>query len=211
MTYNLSWQYSGTLDRLYTNLKKGTYLFLYHQEPDNENRIIYVGTTKKTFSYRWGEHLNLFSLGKRTAWKPNANEDIYDLMIKSPEEYKILLKNGQSWIPDIFKDKKKDYNTYWLQYIVDEYLSKISVWYCEMNDNEIAKSVESKVQIALKKKFGIGNYKKSSNNCWLGKIEKTNESDIDNQNIHFEAFPPLAEETRLLLNTKLSSITRKEI
>ncbi len=77
--YRLAWVRSGTLSNLETCFDRGVYIFVHHGV---KNRIIYVGTAASLdgFTGRWCEHLKLFNIGGRAMWRPDKEEDVYNLM-----------------------------------------------------------------------------------------------------------------------------------
>lgn len=149
----LNWECLGTLNSLKPEVKdkKGIYLFVY-ENGKTPKRIIYVGTTKKSFKERINTHLNLFSIGARTIFfTDKEDEDIYGIMsyeflyndkmqfinlnkkedkakINEELKFKYIEKSNQVWIPKIDKNDHRFYN-----YFKKEDSPK-NYWYSEYNN-----------------------------------------------------------------------------
>lgn len=210
----ITWHKMGTLYDLQIKHGKGVYLFIY----DNI-RIIYVGSTNDCFCNRITQHKLDMLHGGRTCWKPNQNEDIYNLMtfqykklndkdytpdnlynyyLEMFEEEKVWIpgdsKTDCFWEPLFNENRYIEFNNYWLDYIQNEYQKRINIWIASFPENP--RIVESSIQKAIRDRFPIAYYIKRSNYSWLGKQEL---SETVKTKITFTNFPEVESETLNLL------------
>ena len=198
--YQLTWIQSGTLYKLETCFNQGVYIFVYH---GIKKRIIYAGTAASLdgFTGRWCEHLKLFNIGGRAVWRPDKNEDVYNLMSfkdgKKPD-YCLLCHKGKIWVNsnkkndegfyDSCYDIGKSFKENWRDYVINEYLDRISVWRCNIKDPYVAKILESKIQMSLGKYFNLTFYNTRPQN-WLGKMEIRDIQQLSKYTFSFNNLP----------------------
>lgn len=205
------WEYYGTLNKLHPCDKIGVYLIVHG---GNVNRIIYVGTTVNG-NKRLNEHRIGTLNGKRTIWRVGSveNHDIYNLMSHEHMDqsglmykyYYRLAKNGKLWATttiekdDVINDlnKKDNFAKKWKQYVEDEYINKLHIWFCEISDPEKRIILESQIQRAFKANYRIGSHIHKKGMCWLGKIEAT--GPIFHYKFWFSNYPNINDEGQYLL------------
>lgn len=178
---NLKWTFGGNLiKQRYVN-GPGVYLLVH---TSSVNRIIYVGTTNN-FENRWFEHAEGMKRGNRAIWRVRPDQDIYELMShRSSKDYfkyyrKLALENNLWASTNVLRLNPKndlnaedDFNDSWSNYVVEEFMPRITLWACRMNFNyESATILESQVQKAISKYFSIGTHINKPGMNWLGKIE----------------------------------------
>jgi hypothetical protein len=205
--HHATWLPSGRLSQLVTDFGGGVYLFIHDGSP---RRIIYVGTAKQSsgFTPRWCKHLSLFACGGRTVWRPSEETDVYTLMKLAPEEQMRCCRDGLVWMPGSLTptgfysplvEGATDYKDHWREWVLTEYLDKISVWRCRIEDDHLAQILESKIQLAFKSKFGISYYRSSGSQSWLGRVEVTDRARLSSVQFEFAALPDLEPASEQLL------------
>lgn len=166
------------------------YMYIFCGKP---HRVIYIGTaTTGEFRNRVLRHRRHLLAGQHTIFRfeETKNEDIYRLMslagddytVKSIDEYVGFLKSNieNIWLPKNyhpgkhhFGDDQIVFDEGWVNYVKDQYLPLISIWYCALREDQI-KTLESQIQIKFMNSYRIGYYRYTPNNSWLGKIENLN-------------------------------------
>ncbi len=223
--YECSWNLEGSLSDPSNNRHSGVYLFVYEGKI---KRLIYVGTAYNQsggFTDRWGTHINLFKVGGRTTWWIDKNEDIYDLMtIKNKDLHsyiKDLRGNDKVWCPtDIVNSSgryksyfKNDYfNEDWKKYVNKVYLPSISVYSCEINDENVGRILETKIQVVFGDYFKIG-YCNNVKKNWLGS-QQGDKSIAQFTCFKFTNYPEIDSESLKLLKNlddNYNNIYEKEI
>jgi len=164
------------------------YMYIFCGKP---HRVIYIGTAKSGyFRKRILEHRNHLLTGQHTIFRfqEPKNQDIYRLMslandnhtVRSIDDYiqflKINLEN--IWLPKSkqpgehhFGNDRFAFDDDWVNYVKDQYLPLISIWYCSLEEKQ-TKNLESQIQMTFMNNYRIGYYKYTPRNSWLGKIEK---------------------------------------
>lgn len=220
----LDWKYAGKLsefDKNHPEFKKnsetkdnkGVYMFVY-ENGTAPKRIIYVGTTEKTFKSRMKEHIKLFNIGARTMF--NTNKDIYDLMsfknYTTKEKYFEFVKNSiEIWVPgkvgNVVNEvnQKLFENHFRLNFTLKDfqtqsqktYQDKISVWVAEVSIECNYIFIESKIQKCIKQAFQIGYCENKSNQSWLG--QETKDEEVNKYKLKFISLPQVDNETLIVL------------
>ena len=195
------WKCHDTLNQYLYSDEIGVYLFiLRRQKRIPPDRIIYVGTAVGSggFGDRWSAHQKEFAHGGRTIWRPDASEDVYDLMIGNDiGYYEKLTLNGKCWLP---KNKTEvgvysslcgndDFLANWRSYVLEDYLPSLEVWSCALgNQIEAANVLETKLQQGIGRRHGIGYYRKASQN-WLGRQEVRDLQELARWRFEFDVVP----------------------
>jgi hypothetical protein len=201
---DLTWENSGTLGSLKTSFESGVYVFVFSGQV---KRLIYTGTAK-SFSNRWCSHLNEYQIGGRTIWRPDPDEDIYDLMSAPYEKYKDLTRDYKAWLPSGKKNAGyytplfagPDFKDFVARYPLEEYLTNMSVWVCKIEKEQLQKILESKIQKAFGLKFDLKYYTKRVPQNWLGKIEIQDDKILSGYNFHFDVLPDIDPDSQKVMS-----------
>ncbi|AHM59208.1 hypothetical protein D770_04705 [Flammeovirgaceae bacterium 311] len=184
----------------------GVYLLVFSGPP---KRVIYVGTTN-SFNRRINQHRVGILEGRRTIWRVDKGEDIYDLMSHrgkgNPYKYYLkLAKKRKLWATTtvdkeiVANDlvKKDNFEENWKDYVHGFYIHKIEILVLKTDfSQETNKRIESQIQTTLKDKHAIGSHIHSTGMCWLGKIEYT--EDVYSTSYAFNYAPEISEEFKEL-------------
>jgi hypothetical protein len=170
--------------------KKGVYI---HVFPGNPPRIIYVGTAtgQRGFHGRFLNEVSEYFSGLGFVFRVSTDEDIYDSGMRlgkgeTLESYidKTIRPGGSIrgsmniWVPDestpshnffVREDTDLWHNEGWNDFVSKEHLG-VEMFGLELPESE-AKMVETRLQIAIGKRFDIGFYKLCDQN-WLGQQQK---------------------------------------
>ena len=165
----------------------GVYLFAYD---DGLPRITYVGTAGH-FGQRLREHLGGFLTGQRTFWVAPTGEDLYEQMRPGERTaYERGVRDGRCWVPGTAREARPSlgsdraawhaldgtpWSADWFERAL-LYVRRLHGWLCPVApggsyDAGRAKALETRLQVALNRAFGLGYYDASRKQSWLGKVE----------------------------------------
>lgn len=217
MNNNFTWNYMGTLysPAPISTEHGGVYLLVFRGTP---KRVIYVGTTN-SFHRRIYQHQQGMLTGRRTVWRSDSSNDIYELMSFNGERkpfyeyYHSLAKKNLLWattainreVPANDLLKKDSFESNWQEFVQNSYIKNIEVWICcTPNNEEIKLRIESQIQNIIKINYSIGSHIHSGKNdmCWLGKIHFGDE--VFKSPYIFSNTPDISNEFSMLLNEQIS-------
>ena len=196
MEYLLKWEYGETLKSFSNRDGQGVYLLVYNGWIP---RVVHVGRAMQYggFVAQWSMLREALRTGKMTCWKPDTAEDVYELMNRSYADvlyYAGLSLQRKAWFVgteyglgmwgDTFDD-------YWKTY-VEEYIENLELWYCQVEDDVTAITLESQIKYALGANFQLG-YMKDQRQNWLGKIV-ANRNNVKHHTFQFEKLPCIESE-----------------
>jgi predicted GIY-YIG superfamily endonuclease len=191
----------------------GVYLLVFKGTP---KRVIYVGQTQD-FRERLKQHWDAFLSGKRSIWRVEDNQDIYELMSYNGEKeaykyYASLAKKGLLWAATDINQKepinqlyKKDnFIENWLTFVRNKYVVNIEAWVCKTpDDKELRIRIESQIQNAIRSYYSIGSHIHHHVNdmCFLGKVDLPDK----NSSITFTNAPDISDEFTMVLQNQLEN------
>ena len=125
------------------------------------------------------------------------------------EQYQSRCIEGEVWIPSSQKTTEgfyqpgypssSGYKDSWKDWVISQYLPRVKVWRCSLEEDSVARVLESQIQIKLAERFNIKYYKKDRRWLWLGKVEEPDEAVRSGFQFRFSNFPDVESETREVL------------
>jgi hypothetical protein len=124
-----------------------------------------------------------------------------------PEEQQRSCREGSIWMPGVksggyyspLVDGAGEYAEEWRKWVLTEYLDKISVWRCPLEDDGQSLILESQIQLAFRSKFELSYYKNLGVQSWLGRVEVTDRARLSSVRFEFAELPNVEPESRRLL------------
>ena len=172
--YNLGLLSNLDLSNIHIN-SKGVYIWI--NDVGEKKRIIYVGTAnsaKGGFRKRLGEHIGSMSVGNETIY--NFADDPYDILTKYLPDIENLPEK-EFWYPKV--------NIFypipiWVSRLAMEFMSKIRVWICPLNENQSSKEdsycIESQLLNMIVTEKKITSWSGRALDSWIGKQSRKMEN-----------------------------------